>query len=101
MAQPRVRQKAAKKPARRQVGALDYDRELFERLRLVRKKLADAAGVPPFVIFSDTALAEMATYLPADDDSFLRIPGVGLHKLKQYGPAFLAEIRQQKGAAAQ
>ncbi len=101
MAQPRDREKAAKKPARRQVSALDYDRELFDRLRLVRKKLADAAGVPPFVIFSDTALAEMAAFLPDDDDSFLRIHGVGLHKLKQYGTAFLAEIRRQKKAGAQ
>jgi len=96
MARPRVRQEAARKPVRRQVGALDYDREVFERLRLVRKKLADAAGVPPFVIFSDTSLAEMAAYLPADDDSFLRIHGVGLHKLKRYGQAFLAEIHRHK-----
>jgi len=101
MARPRASREAARKPARRQVGALDYDRELFERLRLVRKKLADAAGVPPFVIFSDTSLAEMAAYLPADNDSFLRIHGVGLHKLKQYGPAFMAEIRHQKGTEEQ
>ena len=100
MAQPRVRQKAVRKSARRQVIALDYDRELFERLRLGRKKLADAAGLPPFVIFSDTALAEMAAYLPDDNDSFLLIHGVGLHKLKQYGPAFLAEIRRHQNAEA-
>jgi ATP-dependent DNA helicase RecQ len=101
MAQPRVGRKTVKKPARRQVIALDYDQELFERLRLVRKKLADDANLPPFVIFSDTALAEMAAYLPDDNDSFLRIHGVGLHKLKQYGPVFLAEIRCHKNAAAQ
>jgi len=43
----------------------------------------------------------MAAYLPADNDSFLRIHGVGLHKLKQYGPAFLTEIRQSKNMAAE
>jgi ATP-dependent DNA helicase RecQ len=101
MARPRIREKPARKPVPPQVGALDYDRELFERLRLVRKRLAAAAGVPPFVIFSDLSLAEMAAYLPVDNDSFLHIHGVGLHKLKLYGPAFLAEIRQQKGAAGQ
>ncbi len=94
MAKPRMHAVAAPKAGRRKAGVIDYNEELFERLRLLRKKLADAAGVPPFVIFSDTALAEMAAYLPADNDAFLRIHGVGDHKLERYGHDFLAEIRK-------
>ena len=99
MARPRPGGKPAGKPVRRQTSALDYDRKLFERLRLVRKKLADAAGVPPFVIFSDKSLFEMAAFLPVDNDSLLAIHGVGLHKLKEYGPTFLAEIQRHANEA--
>jgi len=92
MAEPRGKTVVAAKAARRKAGEIDYNRELFEQLREVRKKLADAAKVPPFVIFSDKTLAEMAAYQPADDEALLRIHGVGIHKLERYGPAFLAEI---------
>ena len=49
--------------------------------------------MPPFVIFSDTSLAEMAAYLPTEEEAFHRIHGVGASKLKRYGPEFLEEIR--------
>ncbi|MHB1183427.1 MAG: DNA helicase RecQ [Desulfobulbia bacterium] len=94
MAKPRAKVAALPKPVRRKVGDLEYNPELFERLRAVRKGLADAAGVPPFVIFSDVALAEMAALLPIDDEGFLRIHGVGAHKLERYGAEFLGEIRR-------
>ncbi len=94
MAKPRAKVAALPKPVRRKVGDLEYNQELFARLRTVRKDLADAAGVPPFVIFSDVALAEMAAHRPIDDDSFLRIHGVGAHKLERYGAEFLGEIRR-------
>ncbi len=94
MAAPRVRTKAAQKTARRKVGVVDYNQELFEQLRGLRKYLADKAGVPPFVIFSDTSLAEMAAYLPKDNQSFLNIHGVGEHKLQRYGQDFLKEIQR-------
>jgi len=49
---------------------LDYNNELFEKLRVLRRKLADERSVPPFVIFSDVSLQEMSFYLPQDLESF-------------------------------
>ena len=92
MAEPRVKT-APTKTTRKKPGEIDYNPELFETLRTLRKQIADQAGVPPFVIFSDTSLAEMAAYLPADEEEFHRIHGVGATKLKRYGPAFLEAIR--------
>ncbi len=74
-------------------GALEYDMGLFEQLRILRKNLADQKGVPPFVIFSDVALQEMAYYFPQTKESFLRISGVGAMKLEQYGEKFMPIIR--------
>lgn len=93
MAKPRLKTAAAEKTSRTKTGDLEYDPELFEKLRALRKKLADKAGVPPFVIFSDISLAGMASAMPADDKAFLSIHGVGEHKLKRYGNDFLEEIR--------
>ena len=70
----------------------EYNRPLFEKLRALRKKLADDVNVPPFVIFADTALREMAHYLPLNNKDFLSIGGVGDKKLEQYGADFLAVI---------
>ncbi|HOO47349.1 MAG TPA: RQC domain-containing protein, partial [Deltaproteobacteria bacterium] len=92
MARPRAEKTAPAKSGQKMKGEMDYDRELFENLKALRKRLAEKAGVPPFVIFSDTSLAEMAAYLPQDTDDFRRIHGVGDHKLKRYGPDFLEEI---------
>jgi ATP-dependent DNA helicase RecQ len=95
MAAPRFGTPKAKKKLRPPPGGRsDYDQELFAKLRILRKNLADKAGVPPFVIFSDAALAGMAAELPTDDEAFLRVHGVGVRKLEQYGPLFMAEIRQ-------
>ena len=70
----------------------DDQHELFERLRVLRKELADAEGVPPYVVFSDAALRGMCVALPRTDDEFLAVSGVGPVKLRRYGRAFLAEI---------
>jgi len=94
MAAPRVKPAATLKASRRKSGDADYDEELFRRLRALRKTLADAAGVPPFVIFSDISLVGMAAALPADDEAFLNVHGVGTHKLERYGVDFLGEIRR-------
>jgi ATP-dependent DNA helicase RecQ len=67
-------------------------RVLFEELRAVRKRLADEAGVPPFVVFSDATLLEMAASRPGSEDELLSITGVGAHKLRKYGGAFLQAI---------
>jgi ATP-dependent DNA helicase RecQ len=73
-------------------GAIGCDEELFERLRRLRKALADERFVPAYIVFSDVALRQMARYYPATDEEFSRISGVGEKKLKEFGAAFLAEI---------
>jgi ATP-dependent DNA helicase RecQ len=70
-----------------------YEVALFERLRILRRELAEAADLPPYVIFADSALVEMAAYLPQSPQSFLAIRGVGERKLAQHGEPFLAAIR--------
>ncbi len=74
-------------------------RALFDRLRAVRKQLADAAGVPPFVVFSDATLVEMARKKPCNEYELLAINGVGEHKLNKYGSDFLAAIALAEGTA--
>ncbi|MCI0398536.1 MAG: DNA helicase RecQ [Chloroflexi bacterium] len=71
-----------------------YDQELFELLRARRKELADAAGVPPYVVFSDRSLVEMATYFPQSPAAFAAIYGVGAAKQERYGDLFLEVIRK-------
>ena len=73
----------------------DAQRDLFERLRVLRKRIADEEGVPPYVVFSDAALRGMCVTLPATDDEFLAVSGVGNVKLQRYGRAFMAEIARQ------
>jgi ATP-dependent DNA helicase RecQ len=68
---------------------LEYNAELFNLLRQRRKDLADEAGVPPYVIFSDRTLVEMATYFPQRRESLLSISGIGEVKLRQFGDIFL------------
>jgi ATP-dependent DNA helicase RecQ len=71
----------------------EYDRDLFEKLRLLRKELADEQGIPPFVVFGDLALRQMALYLPQSEENFSRISGVGQEKLKRYGKIFMEVIQ--------
>ena len=68
------------------------DADLFERLRALRKRLADERKVPAYVVFSDRTLQAMAVEKPCTPDGLLEIHGVGQKKLDEYGPAFLAEI---------
>lgn len=65
---------------------------MFEELRVLRKRLAEEANVPPFVIFSDKTLQDMCARRPKDEDEFLKVSGVGANKLEKYGEAFLAVI---------
>jgi ATP-dependent DNA helicase RecQ len=66
---------------------------LFDRLRHLRKKVADSQGVPPYVIFHDSSLRLMAQLKPNSLEEFGRISGVGQRKLQQYSDIFLAAIR--------
>lgn len=69
-----------------------YDKALFKRLKHLRKSLAEEHSVPPYVIFSDATLADMAAKTPTTVNDFLDISGVGKTKLERYGEAFLQMI---------
>ena len=73
--------------------APEPDATLFEELRALRRRLAVAQNVPPYVVFGDVSLRHMAAAFPQSMEAFSRIPGVGEVKLEQYGPDFLAVIR--------
>jgi ATP-dependent DNA helicase RecQ len=73
------------------------DTALFQRLKSLRKSLADSQGVPPYVIFPDKSLREMATVQPCNPEQFATISGVGEYKLVNYGPVFIDEIRKESG----
>ena len=77
--------------------ASDYDAGLFEQLRAVRRRLADAQSVPAFVVFSDATLRNLAAAHPTDRAAMLQVSGVGPAKLEQYGDDFLAAIREYTG----
>ena len=79
------------RPAR--AGAIECDETLFERLRDLRRKLADERNVPAYVIFSDVSLREMARSYPTNTNEFRRIPGVGEQKLRDFSGLFLSEIK--------
>ena len=100
LARPRVKSAAVKKVQRSTVSGLSCDEGLFQSLRELRKRLADEAGIPPFVVFGDATLTEMSAVRPQDADALLRINGVGMHKLGRYGADFLAVIREHAGLPA-
>ena len=74
-----------------------YDETLFDRLRVIRKKIAGGNQVPPYVIFSDKTLHEMCRQFPKTSSEMRRISGVGEVKLQRYGEDFLEEIRSYGG----
>jgi ATP-dependent DNA helicase RecQ len=71
---------------------LPPDEALFERLRQLRRLIAERLGVPPYVVFHDTALVEMAALKPKTLDALRSVKGVGDRKLERYGAAFLDVI---------
>jgi ATP-dependent DNA helicase RecQ len=71
----------------------DFDPTCFEVLRSLRKRLADAEGVPAYIVFSDAVLRQMAARRPATRAELLALSGVGPAKLERYGDAFLAALR--------
>ena len=92
MAAPPPREKV------RRSGEISCDEDLFDRLRQLRKSLADERNVPAYIVFSDVSLRQMARYYPDDDEQFARISGVGEKKLREFGAVFLAEIAAYRGA---
>jgi ATP-dependent DNA helicase RecQ len=71
-----------------------YDRKLFAKLRKLRKSIADDSNVPPYVVFNDTTLLEMAEQLPISPGQLLNVSGVGQRKLEKFGQSFIALIRE-------
>jgi ATP-dependent DNA helicase RecQ len=93
-AMPRFVAKTEKRRSRRlRVLPTVHDDALFERLRELRKRLADDQGVPPYVVFSDATLRELCTQQPVTLQAFRQIGGVGDVKLERYGTAFVEAIR--------
>jgi ATP-dependent DNA helicase RecQ len=69
------------------------DEQLFERLRALRRRLADAERKPAYIVFSDAVLRDMAARMPKSEAELLRVPGVGTAKLERYGAEFLRLLR--------
>ena len=74
------------------VGELAHDEVLFNRLRQLRKVLADERDIPAYVVFSDVALRQMARDYPTNEREFLQISGVGNRKLQEFGAIFMTAI---------
>lgn len=91
---PRNTVETVERTRKRAGSRKDYDQTLFDKLRALRKQIADRAKLPPFVVFSDATLAEMSRRYPQNHLEMRQVTGVGDRKLQQYGDAFLAEIRQ-------
>jgi ATP-dependent DNA helicase RecQ len=90
LARPMARPKT--KPQPRRSGEIECDQTLFDRLRTLRKRLADERAVPAYVIFGDATLREMARRYPSTKEALAGIFGVGQRKLQEFGDAFAAEI---------
>ncbi len=89
----------ADKPRRRRPDTTDFgldeqQQRIFAHLRALRKRLAEEENLPPFVIFGDATLRQMAQHRPLDEDALLGITGVGKYKLERYGQAFLDLIAE-------
>jgi ATP-dependent DNA helicase RecQ len=83
--------RAARGPELETLG--DDDRELFDRLRVLRRELADEAGVPAYIVFGDKVLLEMVARRPKNERELLQVSGVGEAKLERYGAQFLRVLR--------
>ena len=79
--------------AKRRAGEIACDELLFDKLRTLRKQLADERGVPAYIIFGDAALRQMARDYPQSDVDISRVNGVGEKKRREFGDVFLAEIQ--------
>lgn len=75
-------------------GAHEVDTALFDRLRALRRDLAASRGVPPYLIFSDATLLELAARRPRTLNELATVKGVGEKKLADLGPAFLGAINE-------
>jgi len=95
----RVRRRREPAPDLAEAG-LEVDTALFESLRALRRDLARERGVPPYLVFNDRTLAELAARKPRTAEEFLRIKGVGDKKAADLGPLFLERIAAHAGVGS-
>ncbi|AOP41647.2 ATP-dependent DNA helicase RecQ [Edwardsiella piscicida] len=93
LAVPRVINLKARSSAQKSYGG-NYDRKLFAKLRKLRKAIADEENIPPYVVFNDATLLEMAEQMPPRAGDLLSINGVGQRKLDRFGAPFMTLIRE-------
>ena len=100
LAMPRISaiSKIAHNPQRQSVA--NYDKDLFSRLRFLRKQIADKENIPPYIVFNDATLQEMAQYMPTSNIEMLQINGVGSIKLERFGQPFMALIQEHRAILA-
>ena len=100
LAMPRISaiSKIAHNPQRQ--GVANYDKDLFARLRFLRKQIADKENIPPYIVFNDATLQEMAQYMPTSNIEMLQINGVGSIKLERFGQPFMVLIQEHKAILA-
>lgn len=94
LAEPRILLTTASKRNRQSRLTPNYDRKLFAKLKALRRQLADELDVPPYLVFNDATLAEMAALIPTSEAEMLAVNGVGERKLSRFGDSFLAAISQ-------
>ena len=100
LAMPRISaiSKIAHNPQRQSVA--NYDKDLFARLRFLRKQIADKENIPPYIVFNDATLQEMAQYMPTSNIEMLQINGVGSIKLERFCQPFMVLIQEHKAILA-
>ncbi|OOF65660.1 DNA helicase RecQ [Rodentibacter sp. Ppn85] len=100
LAMPRISavSKMAHNPQRN--AMINYDKDLFARLRFLRKQIADKENIPPYIVFNDATLQEMAQYMPTSNIEMLQINGVGTIKLERFAQPFIRLIKEHKAILA-
>lgn len=86
--------------ARRVSAKVSVDKKLLSRLSALRREIAEAQHVPPFIIFTNATLRDMANKRPKNRREMLRVDGVGENKMERYGSAFIREIEAYEEAEA-
>ncbi len=93
LAVPRLVTIKSKSSSQKSYGG-NYDRKLFAKLRKLRKAIADEENIPPYVVFNDATLIEMAEQMPLTASEMLSVNGVGQRKLERFGKPFMVMIRE-------
>ncbi len=89
-----IKRLIAKEQPKNQKSGINIDKGLFEKLRQLRKEIADRQNVPPFVVFSDATLNDMCAKLPTTGEALIGVSGVGKFKLEKYGSQFIELINE-------